>query len=41
MTCYFRHIGSVFDEDGVAVKADNKKELDRLIHASVDVPYED
>ena len=39
MSCYFRHLNSLFDEAGVRVTPDNKRILDQTIHAFVHVPY--
>jgi hypothetical protein len=39
MSCYFRHLQAVFDEAGIAVTPNNKKELDKAIHQIVDVDY--
>ena len=39
MTCYFRHIKDVFTRAGIEVTKENKKELDRAIHAYVGVDY--
>ena len=39
MSCYFRHMRDVFEEAGVEVTKENKKEIDRIIHEMVDVEY--
>ncbi len=39
MTCYFRHLKDVFDKAGVEVTKENKRDLDRAIHAHVGVEY--
>jgi hypothetical protein len=31
MTCYFRHLGSVFKKAGVEVTSENRKQLDQII----------
>lgn len=46
MSCYFRHMAGLLAEAGIdldEVKADKdrKKELDRRIHAFVEVEYKD
>lgn len=41
MTCYFRHMKGVFERAGVEVTSENKKEIDRTIHAMVGVEYKD
>jgi len=41
MTCYFRHMKGVFERAGVEVTSENKKEIDRIIHALVGVEYKD
>ena len=39
MTCYFRHIKWIFEEIGVEVSTENKKNLNRKIHDLVGVEY--
>jgi len=39
MTCYFRHLGAVFEKAGITVTKDNKHELDKVIHKIVGVEY--
>lgn len=39
MSCYFRHMKDVFEEAGVEITRENKKEIDRIIHGVVDVEY--
>ncbi len=41
MTCYFRHMKDSFSRAGVEVTEENKKALDRAIHAYVGVEYKD
>lgn len=41
MTCYFRHMKDVFEGAGIAVTSENRKEIDRIIHAIVGVEYKD
>ncbi|MBC7229766.1 MAG: hypothetical protein H5T74_05160 [Actinobacteria bacterium] len=46
MSCYFRHLASLFEEAGIdlqEVKADGarKRELDARLHALVGVEYKD
>ena len=41
MTCYFRHLGLVFVKAGITVTAENKKQLDKIIHELVKVDYKD
>ncbi|NPV59318.1 MAG: hypothetical protein HPY75_06610 [Actinobacteria bacterium] len=46
MSCYFRHLSSLFEEAGIdldEVKADKarKKEIDARLHALVGVEYKD
>ena len=41
MTCYFRHMKDVFSRAGIEVTKENKRELDRAIHAYVGVEYKD
>lgn len=39
MTCYFRHMKDIFSEIGVEPTKENKKDLDRKIHALLGVEY--
>ena len=39
MTCYFRHMKLVFEQIGIEVTPENKKEIDKKIHAFVGVEY--
>jgi len=32
MSCYFGHMKDVFEEAGVEITKENKKEIDRIIH---------
>ncbi|MHA1636440.1 MAG: hypothetical protein ACTSUB_00350 [Candidatus Thorarchaeota archaeon] len=41
MTCYFRHMKVIFDEIGVEVSTDNKRELDQRIHKLLNIDYKD
>ena len=41
MTCYFRHISRVFEEIGIEVTKENKREIDKVIHELVGVNYKD
>ena len=39
MSCYFRHLQDIFDEAGVEVTKENKKEIDRVIYGLMKVEY--
>ncbi len=39
MTCYFRHLQSIFTKSGIAVTKENKAQIDRIIHRMVGVEY--
>jgi len=39
MACYFRHIHHIFKKAGIEVTAENKREIDRVIHGIVHVKY--
>jgi hypothetical protein len=39
MTCYFRHLKEVFNEAGIEVTRENRKEVDKAIHEIVGVSY--
>ena len=41
MTCYFRHLEEVFKKAGITVTVENKREIDKAIHAIVGVKYKD
>ena len=41
MSCYFRHMKEVFEEAGLEITKENKKEIDRMLHGLVDVEYKD
>jgi len=41
MTCYFRHLQQVFKKAGIKVTGENKREIDKIIHAIVGVRYKD
>lgn len=39
LTCYFRHMKLVFEQIGIEVTPENKREIDKKIHALVGVGY--
>lgn len=39
MSCYFRHINSIFKEAGIEITMENKKDIDRMIHKLLEVEY--
>jgi hypothetical protein len=39
MSCYFRHLKEDFEQAGIIVTQENKKEIDRLVHDMVAVTY--
>jgi molecular chaperone GrpE (heat shock protein) len=41
LTCYYRHMKDVFERAGITVTSENRKEIDRVIHAIVGVEYKD
>jgi len=41
MSCYFRHIKDLFEEAGLEITPENKKDIDRAIHRMVRVDYKD
>ncbi len=41
MTCDFRHLKDAFDKADIEVTKDNKRDLDRAIHAHVGVEYKE
>ena len=41
MSCYFRHMKDVFEEIGVEITKENKKDIDRAIHKIAGIEYKD
>jgi hypothetical protein len=41
VTCYFRHLGYVFQQAEITVTPQNKKQLDAVIHRLVGTNYKD
>jgi hypothetical protein len=41
MSCYFRHIKGLFQEAGLTISPENKKDVDLAIHKMVGVEYKD
>lgn len=39
MTCYFRHLQTVFKKAGIEVTSDNKRDVDKVIHGIVGIKY--
>jgi len=39
LTCYFRHLGAVFEKAGIEVTNENKQEVDKVIHGIVGATY--
>jgi len=39
MSCYFRHLRSIFDEAGIEVTSSNRKQIDQAIHQIVATDY--
>lgn len=39
MTCYFRHLGEVFNKAEIEVTKENKQKIDKTIHAILKVEY--
>ena len=39
MTCYFRHLNEIFQEAGLTITKENKKDIDRAIHGIVGIEY--
>ncbi|UCE10686.1 MAG: hypothetical protein JSW61_01780 [Candidatus Thorarchaeota archaeon] len=39
MTCYFRHMKHIFEEMGIEVTKENKRDVDKQIHKLVGVEY--
>ena len=41
MSCYFRHLKEIFDEAGIEVTPNNRKQADQAIHEILAVTYKD
>ncbi|UCH51394.1 MAG: hypothetical protein JSV54_01075 [Chloroflexota bacterium] len=41
MSCYFRHLKGIFDEAGIEVTPDNRKQVDHAIHEILSINYKD
>jgi len=41
MTCYFRHLQTVFRKAGIAITKENRQKVDRAIHSIVGIKYKD
>ena len=39
MTCYFRHLKTIFEKTGITVTKENKRDVDRVIHNIVGIDY--
>ena len=39
MTCYFRHLQSIFKKVGIEITSNDKREIDRAIHGIVGLEY--
>ncbi|MFA5375811.1 MAG: hypothetical protein WC455_08710 [Dehalococcoidia bacterium] len=41
MSCYIRHLKDLLSEAGIDVTADNRKQIDRVMHEIVGTTYKD
>ena len=39
MTCYFRHLKTIFEKTGVTITKQKRQDIDRAIHSIVGVEY--
>ena len=39
MTCYFRHLKTIFEKTGTPITKENRQDVDRVIHSIVGVDY--
>jgi hypothetical protein len=39
MTCYFRHLKTIFEKTGITITKENKRDVDRTIHKIVEIDY--
>ena len=39
MTCYFRHLKTIFEKAGITLTQENKQNIDKTIHSIVGVEY--
>jgi len=37
MTCYFRHLKTIFEKTGTPITKENRQDVDRVIHSIVGV----
>jgi hypothetical protein len=41
LTCYFRHLEELLKKAGITVTAENRQQIDKVIHELVGVDYKD
>jgi hypothetical protein len=41
MSCYFRHLNEIFNEAGIVVTPNTRKQIDQAIHQVVGVTYKE
>ncbi len=39
MTCYFRHLKTIFEKTGITITKQNRQDIDRAIHSIVGIEY--
>ena len=39
MSCYFRHMKDIFEDLGIEITPENKKDIDRAVHKTVKTEY--
>ena len=39
MSCYFRHMKDIFEDLGIEITPENKKDIDRAVHKTVKTAY--
>jgi len=39
MSCYFRHLKTIFEKTGIIITKENKQDIDRAIHNIVGIEY--
>ena len=39
MTCYFRHLKTIFEKTGIIITKEDKRDVDRTIHKIVGIDY--
>jgi hypothetical protein len=41
MSCYFRHLQELFEDAGITISTENKRQIDQTIHEFLGITYKD